>query len=176
MLEDIKIFTASSFISRGLSLPWSFSAYPRNHHLDTRQDALTLICSCSLWLVSVASCKSLGCLLPPRKRDKEELILTCPSIVPPSREVHLTDLLFFFPLSQSLILYCFQLNSPVFIWSQDRASTGNTWASRLVLLLLRRHNILTLYKHVPCLELHFRPPLLLQIRGKASPRQVSSPH
>lgn len=53
-LADTNIFTGLSFISSGLSLPWSFHAHPRNHHQGTSQDALTRICSCFLWLVSVA--------------------------------------------------------------------------------------------------------------------------
>ena len=75
-----------------LSLPWSISACPSNHHLDASGDALTRSAAaphgCSLWPHAK---QPWLCLLPPVKSDGEEPILTCPSIVPPFRKDHLAD-------------------------------------------------------------------------------------
>lgn len=67
--------------------------------------------------------------LPPRKRDRKELILTCPSIIPPFREDHLTDTIL--SLAYKAFFLFVQLTSPLGVWSQDHASAGNIWLAVL---------------------------------------------
>lgn len=152
-LADTNIFTGPSFISSGLSLPWSFRARPRSHHRGTSQDALTTICSCFLWLVSVAglcglmqSSRGSVCFLLQRGTGRN-WSYHAPAYSPCLQGGASHRHVLFFSILQSLLSYHFQPTSPVCNWIliQDQASAGNIWASSLLLSLFYRHKIHVLY-------------------------------